>query len=364
MSKVIRNTIKYLAVITCILCLVILDTVGAFADAEHSDVASSASMGKEKTIIKYGMVPIYGRDIEDGTYDVDVLSTSSFFKIAEAKLVVKDGKMEAFMTIASHSYLLAYPGTGEEAAAADAKDYIEFKNKGDDAVFSMEVEALNSEFDCAAYSKRKKKWYDRKLLIDASSLPQKAVKFDVPNYDKIEKAIESYEGGETNAQSGEAVNSGAKTAMDKADVMSVQMEDGEYSIAVDMTGGSGRASISSPTLMIVKDGKAYAKLIWSSTYYDYMIVGGTRYENETTDGGNSSFTVPISAMDAIIPIIADTTAMGDPVPIEYSLTFYQESIGKKSLIPQEATKRVLIVAIIIIVAGGIINYIVKKKLKV
>ena len=47
--------------------------------------------------------------------------------------------------------------------------------------------------------------------------------------------------------------------------------------------------------------------------------------------------------------------MGDPIAIEYSLTFYQESIGEKGLIPQEAAKSVLVVALIIIVIGFILN---------
>ena len=55
----------------------------------------------------------------------------------------------------------------------------------------------------------------------------------------------------------------------------------------------------------MKDGKAWAKLLWSSTYYDYMIVGGKKYLNETTDGGNSTFTIPIAVMDEDMPVIAD-----------------------------------------------------------
>lgn len=52
------------------------------------------------------------------------------------------------------------------------------------------------------------------------------------------------------------------------------LEDGEYSIQVELEGGSGKASVSSPTLMLVKEGKMYARLQWSSSNYDYMIVDG------------------------------------------------------------------------------------------
>ena len=137
--------------------------------------------------------------------------------------------------------------------------------------------------------------------------------------------------------------------------------DGEYAIDVNMTGGSGRASISSPTLLIVRDGRAYARLIWSSTYYDYMIVDGETYHNLTTDGGNSVFEIPITVMDQAMPVIADTTAMGDPLEIEYTLTFYSDSVGDKGRIPQEAAKKVLLIALVILVAGGILNHMLKRK---
>lgn len=88
----------------------------------------------------------------------------------------------------------------------------------------------------------------------------------------------------------------------------------------------------------MKDGKAYAKLVWSSSNYDYMIVGNRKYINTSLDGGNSTFKIPIAVMDSEMPVIADTTAMGTPHEISYRLTFYSESIDSKSQLPQEAGK--------------------------
>ena len=138
------------------------------------------------------------------------------------------------------------------------------------------------------------------------------------------------------------------------------MPDGEYSIEVNMVGGSGRASISSPTWLEVIDGKAYAKLLWSSAHYDYMIIGDKTFYNETTDGGNSTFTIPIVKMDEAFPVIADTTAMGDPVEIRYEMTFYSMTVGSRGKIPQEAAKKVLIIAVIILVVGFVLNLVIKK----
>ena len=65
--------------------------------------------------------------------------------------------------------------------------------------------------------------------------------------------------------------------------------------------------------------------------------------------------------DEGMPVISDTTAMGAPHEIDYTLTFYSDSIGSKSQLPQEAAKRVVAVAVVIIVGGGILNYFVNKR---
>ena len=135
----------------------------------------------------------------------------------------------------------------------------------------------------------------------------------------------------------------------------------EYSIQVDLEGGSGKASVSSPTLMLVKNGRMYAELQWSSSNYDYMIVDGEKFQNESEEGRNSVFTIPVTALDDKMEVIADTLAMGAPHEIDYTLTFYEASIGSKGQLPQEAAKRVVAVAMVIIVGGGILNYFVNKR---
>lgn len=142
---------------------------------------------------------------------------------------------------------------------------------------------------------------------------------------------------------------------------SEQTADGEYAIEVTMTGGSGKASIESPTLLTVEDGQLYARITWSSSNYDYMIVDGEKYLNQSEEDANSSFTIPVSDLDTDITVTADTLAMGTPHEIEYVVHFYSETLGSKSSLPQEAAKRVLAMAAVIIVAGGILNYFVKKR---
>lgn len=355
----------------------------AYAAPGYEDIASAADMGGSSEVGKYGMLPVYGRDIKDGVYTVSGESSSSFFKVEESELTVKDGTMTVKMQIPSNSYRFVYMGTAEEAAAAPLEDYIEPDNKVGISTFEIPVEALDKGIPCAAYSRRKKQWYDRTILFHASDIPAEALLITLPDYAKIEEALKLYEqtNGEdatgesaTDAAGTQAGASGASGVTGSADAneqkiaaltepVDIDLEDGTYSIQVNMTGGSGRASVSSPTWLIVKDHKAYARLLWSSSYYDYMLVGGKKYLNESDDGGNSRFTIPITVMDEPMPVVGDTTAMGDPVAIDYKLTFYEDSVGSKSQIPQEAAIDVLILAAIIIVVGGILNYFVKKRRK-
>ena len=70
----------------------------------------------------------------------------------------------------------------------------------------------------------------------------------------------------------------------EAQPMKVDMSDGTYKIDVVLGGGSGRATITSPATLVVKEGCAYAQIEWSSSHYDYMKVGETTYDPINTDG--------------------------------------------------------------------------------
>ncbi|MBR2189747.1 MAG: hypothetical protein IJ860_10160 [Eubacterium sp.] len=411
-------------------------------------VASGNELANAKKVSRYGMLPVYARDIADGVYDVKVASSSSFFRIAEASLLVENGSMQLTMLIPSKSYTHVYPGSGTEAAAAPLESYIAAEEAERGTSFTVPVEALDQAFSCATFSKNRKKWYDRALLIEADSLPAEALKVSLPDYDLISDALDAYaethpdevaeakdegsragapageetsgqpgaspetgaagqeeartknhtgsagqEGTSSGAESDSAAGSAGRDTEDAAEAdagsdtpaagtsgqtgnqetggseaggseaVSVNLPDGEYAIEVTMTGGSGRASVSSPTWLVVENGRAYARLLWSSSYYDYMVVEDTIYRNLSSEGGNSTFLIPLTEFDEPMAVIADTTAMGDPVEIEYMLTFYEDSIGNKGQIPQEAAKKVLITALVIIVAGGVLNYLVKARRK-
>lgn len=249
-------------------------------------VADCSEMSPAKDVVSDDMSAVTAEQIEDGVYDVKVDSSSSMFNITECKLAVQDGKMTAVMTMSGKGYLYVYMGTGEEAAKASESDYIPYEEKSTgEHTYTVPVEALDLGIDCAAFSKRKEKWYDRTLVFRSDSLSEEAL-------------------GKEEAKTAETIS----------------LKDGEYSVNVTLEGGSGRANVESPAKLTVKEGKASARLIWSSSNFDYMVVDGKKYLNESEEG-NSVFTIPVAGFNYKMSVTADTTAMSTPHEIEYTLDF-------------------------------------------
>lgn len=102
------------------------------------------------------------------------------------------------------------------------------------------------------------------------------------------------------------------------------LENRTYQVSVSLEGGSGRASVTSPAAVTVKDGQAVARIIWSSPHYDYMIVDDEKYLPVNEDG-NSEFEIPLKDLaenfEGELEVQADTTAMGEPHLIDYTLKF-------------------------------------------
>ena len=73
-------------------------------------------------------------------------------------------------------YNQLFVGTGEEAAAASADTYIQAVLDADGAVtFAIPLEELNVKMDCAAWSIKKEKWYDRTLVFLSEAIPVDAI---------------------------------------------------------------------------------------------------------------------------------------------------------------------------------------------
>lgn len=106
-------------------------------------------------------------------------------------------------------------------------------------------------------------------------------------------------------------------------------EDGDYTAAVTLSGGSGRATVSSPAALRCEDGTFRATIVWSSPNFDYMKVDGERYDPISEPGSNSAFEIPVAAFDTPLAVVADTVAMSEPHEVEYTLTFDSATLTKR-----------------------------------
>lgn len=271
------------------------DTAAQTGETGTSNVASASDMAEVEDVVEDSMIPIAGDQVKDGTYHVTVKSSSKMFDITACELTVEGGKMTAVMHMGGTGYLYVYMGTGEQAAAASESDYIPFTEEADGThSFTVPVDALDEGIDCAAFSKKKEKWYDRTILFRADSLPMDVFADGVVT---------------TPADLG--------------------LADGTYTADVALAGGSGRASVESPAQLTVKDGNVTAKIVWSSKNYDYMKVGDTKYDAVIEDE-HSTFEIPVSCFDWAMAVKADTTAMSEAHEIDYTLTFDAASVAPLS----------------------------------
>ena len=236
--------------------------------------------------------------LEDGTYTAEFDTDSGMFHVNEANdgkgtLTVKDGKMTIHVSLASKKIVNLFVGKAEDAQKDGAEvlepttDTVTYSDGMSEEVygFDIPVPAIDEEFDVALIG-TKGKWYDHKVSVRD---PQPIV---------------------------EDTASDAETEVP---------EDGTYTCSVTLEGGSGRATIESPTELTVADGKMTAEITWSSPNYDYMIVDGEKYLPVNTEG-NSVFEIPVAALDTALAVTADTTAMSTPHEIEYTLTFDSASL--------------------------------------
>jgi hypothetical protein len=101
--------------------------------------------------------------------------------------------------------------------------------------------------------------------------------------------------------------------------------DGTYSVATTLQGGSGRTSVKSPSTLTVSGGQMTATVVFNSSNFTWMQVGGVTYNN-ANPGGNSTFHIPVSALDTAISVSAETVAMSEPHVIDYVLTFSSSGV--------------------------------------
>lgn len=242
-------------------------------------------------------------ELEDGVYIADFNTDSTMFHANEmcdgkGTLTVKDGQMTIHVSLPSKTIKNLYLGLAEDAQKDGAVlleptiDVIDYNDGTTDEVhgFDIPVPYLDDEFDVALIGK-KEVWYDHKVSVSNPELKEDEAE---------EKHIEEAAG---------------------------YVYIGDHTIEVDLEGGSGKATITSPAQVKTHDDGTLSVLVeWSSPNYDYMLVGGEKYLPVSFEGENSIFEIPVADFDEPLEVIADTVAMSKPHEVEYTLIFHSDTI--------------------------------------
>ena len=262
---------------------------GCGASSAASSAASGAASSEAASSVASSAVETAA--LPDGVYTADFDTDSSMFHANEAcngkgTLTVENGQMTFHVSLASTHIVNLYLGKAADAAA-NASDWLQpttdtvtYSDGTSEEVygFDIPVSAVDADFDLAILG-TKGKWYDHVV--------------------SVRNAVQ---------QAGTAAPA-----------------DGTYTCEVTLEGGSGRATVESPAALTVADGKMTAAIVWSSPNYDYMLVDGEKYLPTNTEG-NSTFEIPVAALDTALDVTADTVAMSTPHEIEYTLTFDSASL--------------------------------------
>lgn len=263
--------------------------VGCGASSTASSAASSAASSEAVSSVASSAAETAA--LTDGVYTAEFDTDSSMFHANEAcdgkgTLTVENGQMTFHVSLASTHIVNLYLGKASDAADHEADwlqpttDTVTYSDGTSEEVygFDIPVTAVDTDFDLAILG-TKGKWYDHVV--------------------SVRNAVQ---------QAGTAAPA-----------------DGTYTCDVTLEGGSGRATVESPAALTVADGKMTATIVWSSPNYDYMLVDGEKYLPTNTEG-NSTFEIPVSALDTALDVTADTVAMSTPHEIEYTLTFDSASL--------------------------------------
>lgn len=263
--------------------------VGCGASSTASSAASSAASSEAVSSVASSAAETAA--LTDGVYTAEFDTDSSMFHANEAcdgkgTLTVENGQMTFHVSLASTHIVNLYLGKASDAADHEADwlqpttDTVTYSDGTSEEVygFDIPVTAVDTDFDLAILG-TKGKWYDHVV--------------------SVRNAVQ---------QAGTAAPA-----------------DGTYTCDVTLEGGSGRATVESPAALTVADGKMTATIVWSSPNYDYMLVDGEKYLPTNTEG-NSTFEIPVAALDTALDVTADTVAMSTPHEIEYTLTFDSASL--------------------------------------
>ena len=280
---------KMIRLMSVLLFVLLLAGCGASA----APAVTTSPTTAEETVADIAATPtqetepvVAAKVLPDGEYTVDFETDSGMFRANEAcngkgMLTVKNGMQTLHVSLQSKKIVNLYVGTAEDAQQSGAVwlepivDTVTYSDGLSEEVFGFDIPVVSvgQEFDLAIIG-TKGVWYDHRVSVQ-NPVPQA----------------------------------------------------GDYTCAVTLTGGSGRASIASPADLTSDAETLTATIQWSSPYYEYMIVDGVQYDPIQQEG-NSTFQIPV-VLDADMTVSASTIAMSEPHLVEYTLYFDSTTLAGK-----------------------------------
>ena len=228
--------------------------------------------------------------LDNGQYTVAVESDSGMFKVVNCVLTAKNGAYTATITMSGTGYDKVFLGTAEEAAAA--AEHIAYVADDEGAyTFTFPVEKLDAPIAVAAHSAKKDTWYDRNLTFKIDSIEQIPVQ----------------------TQDSEA---------DKASLSDGVFIPDEFIL----TGGTGRVTITCEQVEI-RDGQAYATILFSSPNYTCVRVGDVKYDS-VCDKKTSRVEIPV-VLNQAMTMYGTTTAMSAAHEVEYSIFIRVDALKRE-----------------------------------
>ena len=281
-----KKTIRIIPVLLAVLLLAGCGTPATPAVTNAPTTAEETAAVTSATPTQETEPAVAAKVLPDGEYTVDFETDSGMFRANEAcngkgTLTVKDGVQTLHVSLQSKKIVNLYVGTAEAAQQSGAVwleptvDTVTYSDGLSEEVFGFDipVASVGQEFDLAIIG-TKGVWYDHKVSVQ-NPVPQ----------------------------------------------------EGTYTCAVTLSGGSGRASVASPA-DLVSDGETLTATVqWSSPHYEYMIVDGVQYDPIQQEG-NSTFQIPV-VLDADMAVSASTVAMSEPHLVEYTLYFDSTTLAGK-----------------------------------
>lgn len=281
-----KKTIRIIPVLLAVLLLAGCGAPAAPAVTTAPTVAEETAAVTSATPTQETEPAVAAKVLPDGEYTVDFETDSGMFRANEAcngkgTLTVKDGVQTLHVSLQSKKIVNLYVGTAEAAQQSGAVwleptvDTVTYSDGLSEEVFGFDIPVVSvgQEFDLAIIG-TKGVWYDHKVSVQ-NPVPQ----------------------------------------------------EGTYTCAVTLSGGSGRASVASPA-DLVSDGETLTATVqWSSPHYEYMIVDGVQYDPIQQEG-NSTFQIPV-VLDADMAVSASTVAMSEPHLVEYTLYFDSATLTAK-----------------------------------